>query len=98
MDYKDIIPMNKAERVKMVKAMEFIARQTNNEDLFYGIWAAIGVADGDIEYGDLSENEGDLESYLDDGNFSDLMGTFLTLMNAIYEEDSGLFCDGVTSM
>ena len=43
----------KEERVKMVKAMEFICRQINDEDVFMG-WLMNGVADGDIEYGDLS--------------------------------------------
>ena len=40
------------ERMKMVKAMEFIARQVNNEEIF-NAWLTDGVPDGDIEYGDL---------------------------------------------
>lgn len=44
--------MNKQERVKMVKAMEYIARQINDEDVFEG-WLVSGVEDGDIDYGDL---------------------------------------------
>ena len=44
--------MNTKERVKMVKAMEYIARQLNDESIFMG-WLSIGVADGDIPYGDL---------------------------------------------
>ena len=45
--------MNKAERIKMVKAMEYIARNLNNEHIFYR-WLMTGVADGDIAYGDLA--------------------------------------------
>ena len=31
--------MDKAERTKMVKAMEYIARQVNDENVFYGLAA-----------------------------------------------------------
>ena len=44
------------DRVKMVKAMEYIARQVNDERVF-DYWLSLGVADGDIEYGDLSAYE-----------------------------------------
>jgi hypothetical protein len=49
--------MNKIERMKMVKAMEFIAHQINDEEIFLDWWLPGGVADGDIEYGDLSVND-----------------------------------------
>ena len=39
----------KQERTRMVKAMEYICRQINDEDVFNG-WLMGGVADGDIEY------------------------------------------------
>ena len=39
--------MNRLERAKMVKAMEFIARQINDENVFEG-WLMEGVADEDI--------------------------------------------------
>jgi len=89
--------MNKTERIKMVKAMEFICRQTNSEDVFEG-WLYSGVADGDIEYGDLSdEDNGDLEIYYeDDVCFADLMACFLRRM-ASAKKDGGLYCDGVVS-
>lgn len=44
--------MNRIERIKMVKAMEFIARQVNDENVFER-WLIGGVSDGDIEYGEL---------------------------------------------
>ena len=37
------------ERIKMIKAMEYIARQINDEDVL-GRWLVCGVADGDIDY------------------------------------------------
>ena len=91
--------MNKIEREKMVKAMEFIARQINNEDIFDG-WLMVGVADGDIEYGDLEvtkDNAGWLDSYYeDDSDFAELMDTFLRKMAQAYK-DGGLYCDRVVS-
>lgn len=88
--------MNVKERIKMVKSMEFICRQINNEDLF-DTWLSLGVADGDIDYGDLSTDcDNDLEYYYEnDVCFADLMDTFLVLM-AKAKKDGGLFCDGVT--
>ena len=89
--------MNANERIKMVKAMEFIARQINDEMVFDG-WLLGGVADGDIEYGDLNEpTEEDRENlgyYIDDSNFRDLMGCFLRRMAKAYKS-GGLYCDGV---
>ena len=52
--------MNKAERIKMVKAMEFICRQVNDEDNIEA-WLTLGVADEDIEYGDLEVKDSDPE-------------------------------------
>lgn len=43
----------KIERKKMVACMEYICRQINDEDVLYG-WLMNGVADGDIDYGDLN--------------------------------------------
>lgn len=88
--------MNREERMKMVKAMEFIARQLNDEEIFE-TWLIDGVADGDIEYGDLSAEAGeDMDYYLEDQHFSDLMDTFLHLMNAA-KKSGGLYCDRVVS-
>ena len=90
--------MNKTERIKMVKAMEFIARQINDE-LIFDHWLTGGVADGDIEYGDMWPHTGDeelLDYYLADENFADLMQTFLRVMKRGYKS-GGLYCDGVVS-
>ena len=86
------------ERVKLVKAMEYIARQINDEMVFEG-WLVEGVADGDVEYGDLDVNPTDLEDfeyYIGDNNFADLMDTFLWVM-ARAKKSGGLYCDGVVS-
>jgi len=90
--------MDRIERVKMVKAMEFIARQINDEDVFCE-WLTVGVADGDITYGDLNAAEEDadtLEYYLEDDNFGNLMGVFLGTMKCAYKS-GGLYCDEITS-
>jgi hypothetical protein len=90
---------NKIERMKMVKAMEFIARQVNNEEIF-NVWLADGVGDGEIEYGDL--NVTDREGYYCGGDgwerdeadkhFSELMDTFMWVMKEAWK-DGGLYCD-----
>ena len=90
--------MNIPERIKMVKAMEFIARQINDEMVF-DHWLTGGVADGDIEYGDLTVNADDaelLDYYLEDENFKDLMQLFLRLM-ASAKKNGGLYADGVVA-
>lgn len=91
--------MNKVERIKMVKAMEFIARQVNDEELFEN-WLAAGVADGDIPYGATSvdsNDEAELECYYgDDENFAGLMNLFTELMSLVHH-DGGLYCDKVVS-
>lgn len=90
--------MKAVERIKMVKAMEYIARCINDEWVLYG-WLSIGVADGDIPYGELEvtkDDEVDLEYYIDDVHFADLMDTFLRQM-AKAKKSGGLFCDGIVS-
>lgn len=90
--------MNTNERIQMVKAMEFIARSVNDEGVFEG-WLISGVADGDIRYGDLTVNDGDaeeLEIYLGDEEFADLMNTFLRVMKNA-QRSGGLYCDDVIS-
>ena len=87
--------MNVQDRVKMVKAMEFIARQINDEEVFWG-WLMEGVADGDIYYGDLSDVADSAENYIEDRDFADLMDTFLWCMSKAYKS-GGLYCDGIVS-
>ena len=86
------------ERVKMLKAMEFVCRQINNEDIFMR-WLYAGVADGDIPYGDFRsewEDEDMYDYYISEDEFADLMKLFLRLMKQAYN-DGGLFCGGVVS-
>ena len=90
--------MNATVRIKMVKAMEFIARQINDDDVFEG-WLIGGVADGDIKYGDLEvrdEDREELEVYIEDESFADLMHTFLYVMKNA-SRSGGLCCDGVVN-
>lgn len=85
--------MNKAERCKAVRAMDLLARSMNNEEILYGKWLMGGVADGDITEETTDE---DLEWYINDNNFSELMACFLRCMKAA-KEDGGLYIDGVVS-
>ena len=92
--------MNKIERIKTVKAMEYLARQLNDETIF-DEWLTSGVADGDIEFGDLAVKAEDMDElntawYCEDARFADLMDTFLHCMRRAYKS-GGLFCDGVVS-
>ena len=93
--------MNVIERIKMVKAMEFISRNLNDEEIFEA-WLIDGVADGDIEYGDLSVSPEDVEDewgvryWITDEHFKDLMGLFLRLMKAA-NKSGGLYCDNIVS-
>ena len=94
----EVTGMNKELRVKMVKAMEYIARNLNDEEIFES-WLSVGVADGDIEYGDLDVKPDDLENleyYTEDDNLKDLMALFLRMMKQA-NESGGLYCDGVVS-
>lgn len=86
------------ERVRMLKAMEFVVRQINDEDVFMG-WLSVGVADGDIPYGDFEATNDDVEEYeyyIQNDEFSELMGLFLNKM-AQARKNGGLYCDGVLS-
>lgn len=88
------------ERVKMVKAMEYIARQINDESIF-DAWLMCGVADGDIPYGQLGDVDTDYfydgaDEYVDDECFSELMGTFISVISMV-AIDGGLCCGGIAS-
>lgn len=90
--------MKEAERIKMVKAMEFIVRNLNDESIFES-WLLGGVADGDIEYGDTVYKPEDLEEmeyYIRDNEFSELMSLFISCIKDSYKS-GGLYCDGVVS-
>lgn len=87
---------NKYDRIRMVKAMEFVARQINDENIFEG-WLVSGIADGDILYSDLTtKDDGTVDYYTDDKRFADLMQTFLWCMKEAYK-NGGLYCDGIMS-
>lgn len=86
------------DRIKMVKAMEFIARQVNDEEVFEE-WLMDGVADGDIVYGSLSVDAVDfsgLDYYIDDKHFAELMDTFLSVMKSA-KRSGGLYCGNIVS-
>lgn len=91
--------VEKVEKLLMVKAMEFICRHINNEEVLEG-WLMNGVADGDIEYGDFSIDNFDEDEAVyyieDDQNFAELMGCFLRRMSAA-KKDGGLYCGNIVS-
>lgn len=90
--------VNAVERIKLIKAMKFICRNINDESVFE-TWLSIGVADGDIEYGDLSIQSDDIENlevYYGNPDFADLMDTFLDVIAAA-RKSGGLCCDDVVS-
>lgn len=87
-----------SDRIQMIKAMELIARSINDEDIFE-VWLDEGVADGDIEPGDLSADLSEidlLQYYLTDDNYAELMELFLRLMKHALRS-GGLYSDGVVS-
>lgn len=97
--------MNKVERIKLIRAMEYIARQVNDEDVLEK-WLRNGIADGDVEYGDLYVHDEDLSEDLfdglgyyvkdDDNTFKNIMTTFLRVMAGAWKS-GGLYCDGIVS-
>lgn len=84
--------MNKTKRIKLIKAMEMLARAVNDESVFMA-WLTLGVADGDITE---NTDDDDLEYYTDDDVFADLMDTFLDLMSDA-KKSGGLYFDNVLS-
>ena len=91
--------MNKSrilDRKRMVKDMEFIARQVNDEGVLEG-WLMCGVADEDIPYADLDPSTmNDDDWYIQDDNFKDVMDCFLRTMKRA-SLSGGLYCGGVVS-
>jgi len=82
----------KLEREKMILAMEYIARQINDEDVFE-CWLTSGPCDGDIPYGCIDPAQVD-EYYLEDNTFKDIMSAFLWIMMEAFNS-GGLYCDHV---
>lgn len=84
--------MNIKERIEIVKAMDLLCRQINDEEVFMG-WLTYGVADGDVEIGDDER----LECYVDDDErFAELLGLFLSMMSRA-KKSGGLYADRVLS-
>ena len=84
--------MKKKLRTEVVRAMETLARSVNDEMVFEG-WLMCGVADGDIDEATTDE---ELEYYIEDETFAELMETFLRVM-ARAKKSGGLYVDGVVS-
>lgn len=86
---------NMMERVRMVKAMEYIVRQVNDERV-RNRWRMNGVAYG-IEYGDFAPVDDNMDCYCEDNdNFAELMDCFLRVMR-LASYTGGLYCNGVFS-
>ena len=90
------------DRTKMVKAMEYICRQINNEVIWYR-WATLGVPDGDIEYGDLDwfgdstiDVDESIDYLIEDERFAELMEEFMYCM-ALARKNGGLYCGDIVS-
>lgn len=84
--------MKKRLRTEVVRAMETLARSVNDEYIFEE-WLISGVADGDI---DATTEDEELEYYIEDETFAELMGVFLHVM-ARAKKSGGLYVDGVVS-
>lgn len=84
-------------RIKMVRAMETIVRNLNDEELIMD-WLVVGVADGDINESTTDE---ELEWYAEDDNFVELMTTFRKIMSIATNEskEGGCFyCGGLVDV
>ena len=66
-------------RLMVVDAMNTIIRNANNENISYGDWLAVGVADGD--------NGLDLYDYINDETFKDISQTFVDIISDVKDID-----------
>lgn len=98
--------MNNIKRANMVKAMDTIVTNLNDEELL-DAWLMNGVADGDIDY-DTPLEEVDSCYYEKDKDFADLMALFMRMMRYALEDEELeetdrkkgneiLYCDKVVS-
>ena len=83
---------NALERVEMVKAMDTIIRNLNDEEQI-DYWLRYGVADHDEE---LTEEDAYLYAD-DDDNFKELMRTFQVIIANDARHNGGFYVDGVIS-
>ena len=82
------------ERCDMVRAMETVCRNINDEEILMG-WLIGGVADGDIDA--ETTDEFIIDQYCtDDEEFAELMDCFLRKMKSAYKS-GGLYCGDVVS-
>lgn len=84
--------MRKKLRTDVVRAMETLARSVNDE-MVLEEWLVYGVVDGDI---DATTEDEELEYYIEDETFAELMETFLHVM-ARAKKSGGLYVDGIVS-
>ena len=86
--------MTKEEKKTVVLAMEILARNINDEDIFMG-WLMCGVADGDIDYQSAIEKLSEISEemvddyYVEEDNYKDLCDCFLRRM-ALAKKSGGL--------
>ena len=85
---------NEIRRAKAILAMEYLARQMNNEDIFER-WLMGGVADGDIPYGSFDIENVD-SYYIKPENFKDIACCFMRMMITSYG-NGGLYCGSVVA-
>lgn len=88
--------MDREARLEAVRAMNTVALMLNDEEVFEE-WLEYGVADGDIS--DDPTQDDDLDYYIEDENFADLLGTFAHMMKVATRGTFGwrgaLTCDGI---
>ena len=85
---------DKEERINMVVAMDYIVNHLRDRD-YIDTWHLCGVAEDDCRATSI-EKLINQDWYLDDTNFSELMGLFLTLMYRAHNA-YGLQCGKIVS-
>lgn len=85
--------MNKELRIEVLAAMDLIASCINDEEILES-WLLDGIPDGSTKE--------DLEEYVDDTTFADIMDSFVFVMGILtknpystLERKYSLVCDGV---
>ena len=79
-DFKDYFAVETLyRRLMVVDAMNTVIRYANSEDIAYGDWLAVGVADGDTG---LS-----LYDYIDDDTYKDISQVFVDIISDVKDID-----------
>ena len=77
---KDYFAVEKLyRRLMVVDAMNTIIRHANNENIAYGDWLAVGVADGDTGL--------NLYDYIDDDTYKDISQVFVDIISDVKDID-----------